>query len=828
MRRNSRGSKQLNLLLPESSDIQKLMEENLHLQIENKRLRVQNAALSEELARLRQAVIADSAIRYPQETTSDTVPVDTAANLSRVQNQVTKKSAIHDKVVLFRSYFRGRDDVYAVRGREREGKAPYYPKRRSRRTESGEVVLGDTIPLTDDAIRAHLADEKNPVTIGLYPLLHDETCWLLAIDFDKSTWKDDSTAFMQTCTEFGVPAAMERSRSGNGGHVWIFFEEAVPARTARRLGSALLTHTLTKRHEVGLDSYDRMFPNQDTLPKGKKLGNLIALPFQRLAGKQGNSLFIDSDGDPYPDQWVYLSSVRKMSVSEVEAIVREAELRGHVTGIAALSNDQDRTEPWNKGPDEAGPGLPGILPNPLRLVLANMMYVQKSGLSSAQVNMIRRLAAFQNPEFYKAQAMRLSTYRKPRIIDCSEESSEYIALPRGCQDELVPLFQNHDIDVQIEDKRNGGSKIDVTFQGKLRDEQMKAARNLLESDMGTLVASTAFGKTVVGAWMIAQRGTNTLVLVDKTQLLEQWRERLAAFLNISTKEIGLIGGGRSNRTGRIDIALLQSVYTNRQVKDFVTEYGHIVVDECHHISAVSFEQVLKRATARYVLGLTATLVRKDGKHPIVLMQCGPVRYKTSAKSQAMLRPFDHVLIPRQTSFKLVDSESDLGISQIYDRLMSDESRNDMIFDDLLTALDQGRSPILLTERTAHLEYFEHRLKGFAKNIIVLRGGMGKKQLRAVQEKIKSIPLNEERVLLATGRYIGEGFDDERLDTLFLVMPISWKGTLQQYAGRLHRLHNQKDEVRIYDYVDDQVPMLEVMYQKRLKGYQAMGYSPRQG
>lgn len=272
------------------------------------------------------------------------------------------------------------------------------------------------------------------------------------------------------------------------------------------------------------------------------------------------------------------------------------------------------------------------------------------------------------------------------------------------------------------------------------------------------------------------------------------------------KEIGIVGGGRYKPTGRIDIALIQSVYSNRNVKQFVEDYGHIIVDECHHISAVSFEQVLRRTKAKYVLGLTATLARKDGKHPIVLMQCGPVRFKVDAKSQARQRPFEHVIIPRHTGFRLPDAESDLGIQEICDRLLSDESRNNLIFDDLLKSLDQGRSPILLTNRTSHLEYFEQRLKGFAKNVIVLRGGMGKKQWKATQDRMKTIPATEERVILATGKFVGEGFDDARLDILFLVMPVSWKGTLQQYAGRLHRLYDLKHEVQIYDYIDDQVLM----------------------
>lgn len=306
--------------------------------------------------------------------------------------------------------------------------------------------------------------------------------------------------------------------------------------------------------------------------------------------------------------------------------------------------------------------------------------------------------------------------------------------------------------------------------------------------------------------------------------MDQWRVQLSKFLDIPAKEIGQIGAGKNKRTGKIDIAMLQTVQGRGKVKDYISDYGHIIVDECHHVSAFSFEQVLKQAKAKYVLGLTATLTRKDGHQPIVLMQCGPIRYRVDARAEAKERPFQHIVIPRRTSFKLTKTEAELPIHEIYDQLIQDNQRYELIFDDVLKSLDQGRSPILLTDRTSHLEYFERRLQGFAKNIIVLRGGMGKKQWRAVQEKIESIPSDQERILLATGKFAGEGFDDARLDTLFLVMPISWKGTLQQYAGRLHRLYDSKREVQIYDYVDDQVTLLKRMYSNRSKGYTSMGYT----
>ncbi|MFC4770147.1 TOTE conflict system archaeo-eukaryotic primase domain-containing protein [Effusibacillus consociatus] len=722
------------------------------LRAENNRLQEQNVKLLTEIEHLKQLIHSETHLEHCSENKTSLELMHEELQYSKnpvTLGMVTKQSPIEEKIVLFRDYFKGREDVYAVRGIDKRGKPAYFPQKERLGKENGKIVWGDYLPLTDEVIKAHLQEENRPVTIGIYPLLLDETCWFLAIDFDKASWKKDTAAFLEICRNLNVPAALERSRSGNGGHVWIFFNEQVPARTARMLGSTLLTLTLEKRHQIGLDSYDRMFPNQDTLPKEKKLGNLIALPLQRLPGKEGNSLFIDDHHEPYKDQWIFLSSLRKMALSEVEAIVREAERKGDVIRIAkSATEEENEIDPWTLPLRKEKPSLPKEpLPTHLKLVLSNMLYVGKEGLSSSQINHFIRMAAFQNPEFYKAQSMRLPTFGKPRIINCSEDFARYLALPRGCYDEVVQLLQSQDVIMDVVDERNPGTPIDVAFQGELKDEQKQAVHELLKHDTGILSATTAFGKTVVGGWMIAARAVNTLILVHRTQLMEQWKERLSEFLNIPVKEIGMIGGGKNKRTGRIDVAMLQTIHAKGEIKDFIADYGHIVVDECHHISAFSFEQVFKQAKAKYILGLTATLTRKDGHHPI-----------------------------------------------------------------------------LLTDRTSHLEYFKRRLQGFAKNVIVLRGGMGKKQLKAVQEQIRSIPGDQERVLLATGRFVGEGFDDARLDTLFLVTPISWKGTLQQYAGRLHRLYEGKHEVQIYDYVDTQVPMFMRMYKKRLKGYHSMGYS----
>ncbi|MCX5659624.1 MAG: DEAD/DEAH box helicase family protein [Planctomycetota bacterium] len=738
---------------------------------------------------------------------------------------INSKSSSDEKMSLFRRLFHGREDVYATRWEGRDGKAGYSPAcRRVWEKSSNKVPEEDRayFPLTDRVIYDHLTGQ---LTVGVYPLLTDERCWFLAADFDKASWQEDVTAFLKTCNEWNVPAVLERSRSGKGGHVWMFFESALPASQARKLGAAILTRTMERRHLVGLDSYDRFFPSQDTMPKGG-FGNLIALPLQHAPRNQGNSVFLNSDFTPFPDQWAYLSGIRQMRESDVDAIVREAERRDRIVGVRrSVSDDKHEEDPWTLPPSRTklDDRITDYLPPRVRLTRGNLVYVDKEGLPSAMLNRLHRLAAFQNPEFYRAQAMRLSTFDKPRVIRCAEEFPRHVGLPRGCIDEVVALLKSHRVAVDFEDQRLGGNSIDVVFHGQLRPEQQEVADTMLAHDDGILCATTAFGKTVVAAWMIAARRVNTLILVHRRQLLDQWRERLATFLNVPIKEIGQIGGGQRRATGIIDVGIIQSLNRKQVVSDLVANYGHVIVDECHHLSAVSFEQVLRQVKARYVVGLTATPQRKDGHHPIIVMQCGPIRYRVDAKAQALTRPFKHVVIPRLTSFQLPAFQERPEIYEVYAALTADKARNDLIASDLLRAVQTGRSPILLTERTSHLDDFAARLHGHVKHIVILKGGMGAKQRRAVTEQLATIPSNEQRVLLATGRYVGEGFDDARLDTLFLALPISWRGTLQQYVGRLHRIYDAKHEVMVYDYVDGCVAVLAAMYRKRVRGYAAVGY-----
>jgi superfamily II DNA or RNA helicase len=744
-------------------------------------------------------------------------------SLPLVQEPGQPGLSTNEKVALFRRLLRGRTDVYPIRWESKTtGKSGYSPacanEWRSGVCEKPRIKCRDCgnrlfIPLSDSVIYHHLAGDH---TVGVYPLLADDTCYFLAVDFDEDEWRDDARAFVQSCEELGVPVALEISRSGQGAHAWVFFADRVLARDARRLGTAIISQTCARTRQLKLGSYDRLFPNQDTMPKGG-LGNLIALPLQKRPRENGYSVFVDSDLRLYPDQWAFLASIQLMAAHDIEPTILRATGGVHPLDITFI-DDEDLATPWSREPTSLK-RLTVKMPTSLTVTLANLVYFEKAQLPQALANRLIRLAAFQNPEFFKAQAMRMSVWDKPRVIGKAENYPQHIALPRGCFDAARDLLRDNGIHCDLRDERYAGEALDVSFVGTLRLDQETAVAAILDHETGVLCAPTAFGKTVIAASLITRRGVNTLVLVHRTELLKQWQERLQAFLGVGQDVVGTIGGGKARPTARIDIAVMQSLSRQGTVDPLVENYGHVIVDECHHVGAVSFDAILKRAKARFVLGLTATPIRRDGLQPIIFMQCGPIRH-TSVKPAGA--PQELEVVPHSCHGH-IDLPPEAGIQEVFRHLANDVGRTAAIVDEVENAFEQGRKVLVLTERAEHLDAILTALNSRSHSPFVLHGRMSRKQRAAVIVELEALPPDAPRILLATGKLVGEGFDHPPLDTLVLAMPVSWKGTLQQYAGRLHREHASKSNVRIIDFVDVGHPALRRMWEKRQRGYRAMGY-----
>jgi superfamily II DNA or RNA helicase len=725
-----------------------------------------------------------------------------------------------DKVSLFQSLFRGRTGVYPVRWESGKGTSGYAPACTNEwrhgfcqkpHVKCSNCNNRDLSPVTNQTIYDHLAGRH---TIGVYPLLTDDTCWFLAVDFDEEEWHDDVWAFQESCRESSVPCSIEISRSGRGAHAWIFFSEAVSARNARRLGAALISMTCARTRQLTLSSYDRFFPNQDTLPKGG-FGNLISLPLQKKPREHGFSVFVDDHFQPYPDQWAFLLSIEKLSANDVESALFRISGQSHPLDVAFVT-DEDENEPWKR--PSRDDKITDSLPESIALVLANQIFIAKDELPQQLTNRLIRLAAFQNPEFYRAQAMRLSVWNKPRIIGCAENYPKHISLPRGCLEDILTLLTKYNITCQFQDERNHGKPITVEFKGNLRQDQENAVTEILKHDVGVLCAPTAFGKTVTAAALIARRCVNTLIVVHRTELLNQWKERLKTFLNVTENEIGTIGAGKNKPSENIDVAVMQSLSRKENLAEILDRYGQIIVDECHHLSAFSFESILKQCRARFVTGLTATPIRRDGHHPIIFMQCGPIRHTAFRPDTA---PSVLTVIPRWLPFPEISA--DHSIQALFQQLIRNEHRNSVIIGDVRAAYQEGRKILVLTERTEHLELLQENLGNATENVFVLHGRLSKKSRNKTFARLCDLDDSTPRILLATGKLIGEGFDYPPLDTLILAMPISWKGILQQYAGRLHREHATKHDVRVYDYVELGHTLLRRMWEKRVRGYLAMGY-----
>ncbi len=796
--------------------------------------------LEAEVHRLR-----DLLQKHGIEDKPEPIPETKAPQTTVLMPQITVEHAR-----LLYSYFKGRKDVFSRRNLNKEGKGVYYPAcenfwvtGKCPRKEGKTIRCKDCqnrqwTPLNLRFLMRHLRGEATDGrdVIGIYPLQENETCHFLVFDFDHHDetalidWKAEINAIRSICNRAGIDTLVERSRSGQGAHVWIFFEEAISAAEARRFGACLLTQGAEHVNQKSFISYDRMLPAQEHLPEGG-LGNLIALPLQGAALQHGNSAFVDEHWIPYPDQWAYLRKTRKLPLAFVRDKIKQWGQHGETGILSAINNDE---EPWkaNRFTLHAND-----VDGKLRLVDSSMLYIRTDNLRARFCNTLRRITSFSNPHYFKNRALGFSTKGIARIIPCFSENDAYIGIPRGKREQLLDLLQQANIPIQYEDIRTEGKPLSVSFSASLYPEQQKAASALLQHHIGILQAATAFGKTAVGAYLIAARKVNTLVLVHNREMMKNWVDDLQKFLQFDEplpcyytargrqrqrkKHIGRLFAAHNSLCGIVDVAMLPSIGHGDEIKELVRDYGMVIMDECHHAAAYQAEQVLNAVNAKYVYGLTATPKRDDGLEQKVLMLFGPIRYKFTALQRAKMQNVQHLLLPRFTQFTLINEQ--IKLHDIYQQLINDIPRNKLIVKDIESCLSEGRTPLVLTKFKAHARALYQQLQGKAQHIFLLHGGRNTKERDAIRTALSQVPPHESVILIAIGQYIGEGFNYPRLDTLMLTTPISWAGNVEQYAGRLHRDYEGKKDVIIYDYVDMRVRMLDRMYTKRLRTYKNIGY-----
>ena len=798
-------------------------------------------------------LLDDAGIPYGK---TDKVPEQNELNVISIKNVPITKELIQ----FYYSMFKGRKDVYSLRSGKpnaKTGKNGYYTqcenfwkaglcgKKDGKNTKCQSCPNQKYKPLTGDVIYAHLMGVKEDCSdvVGLYPVWPDGTCNYLVFDFDNHDensdsvkWQEEANALRAICTDNDVPCLVERSRSGKGAHVWFFFEKAISIKKARMFGVALLDKGAESVNQLSFDTYDRMIPAQDKLPEGG-LGNLVALPLQGRAVKKGNSIFVDKDWKPYYDQWNVLKNTRKLS----EAFIDE-KLTSWGNKYSVSNSDYDNEAPKqisiNETPWENRNGFENTdTEGAVRIILADKVYVDKTGIRPRLQNKIRRLAAYNNPEYFRNQAMGLPTFGIPRIVYSGEDTEQFIAIPRGCLNKLCDNLKAASIEYSVEDKRNEGKDINVSFSGELYPEQYASVRSLTGHDIGVLAAATGFGKTVVGSYLISERKVNTLILVHTSEIMQNWINDLERFLDINeeypqytTKTgrvktrkslIGRLTGSHNSMTGIIDVAMVSSLGSGDTIKPFVKEYGMVIMDECHHGAAESIEAVLSEVNAKYVYGLTATVKREDGKDKTVLMQFGPVRYRFTAKDKIRLQGMDHILEPRFTP--IISTKEKLTSNEAYEIVVNSDLRNSIIASDIEACVTQGHTPLVLSKRKAQLDVLFEKVRDKADHVLVLTGGKKQSERKEIRERLSSIPEHESLIILATGQYVGEGFNCSRLDTLFLAMPIAWDGNVEQYTGRLNRSHDGKNKVTVIDYVDHHIEMFANMYSKRLRTYKRIGY-----
>ena len=765
---------------------------------------------------------------------------------------------------VFFSMFWGRTDVYSRRTiKKSTGEVNYYTQCYNFWKNGCPRITGSKIKCQDcqrqaykelkkEQIIEHLRGISEDATdvIGVFPLLADNTCRFIVFDFDNhekgaerndfantgDLWREEVDSLRKICDINGIDALVERSRSGRGAHLWIFFQKPIEAGLARKFGNALLNKGAEFVNMKSFRFYDRMLPMQDYLPEGS-VGNLIALPLQGQALKKGNSAFIDECWNAYPNQWEVLLSKKKLSKQFIEDKIKEW-VEGSHNIIADCKDifENDSEKPWEKTKHFQKEDVDGIM----RITLSDGIYVDAVNLRPRIQNQIRRMAAFSNPVFYKNQAMGLSNFENYRYIYLGSDEGGFIKVPRGILENLIKECEKAGIEYEIEDKRSKGHPIHVEFIGKLKESQIPAVERLLQNDNGILNAATAFGKTVVCCNVIAKKQVSTLILIQSSALMEQWREALEKFLYIDEELpeyetptgrkkkrkslVGKLQGAHDSTTGIIDLVMAGSVCKNGVYHRRLKEYGLILVDECHHAASDTIVDILQEANAKYVYGVTATPFRGYGLEKINYMLLGPIRYQFTSKDRAKEQGIEHLVYPRFTRAVAPRFSQDrMHPNEAYEIIRNNEDRDELIIRDVKQCVDSGRTPVVLSKYVEHSQRLYQRLINYADKVFLLSGGNSKKEHKEILKRMSQVTTNESMILVATGKLIGEGFDYPRLDTLIMATPVAWKGVVEQYAGRLNRDYDGKKSVIIYDYVDSHIPMFDRMYHKRLKAYKQIGY-----
>ena len=770
-----------------------------------------------------------------------------------------KKFDVTDKIAsdFFMMFCRGRKDLYDLRyTNPKTGKNGYYTQCFNRWDRGCHIQKKDGVrckdcelraykPVTLPLIKAHMngTDPNGNDVVAIYPMLENNLCQLLVFDFDNHAkgaeqedyaniddrWKEEINALRRICKNLDVDAVVERSRSGRGAHLWIFFKEMIPARLARKFGFALLEKGAESVNLKSFKYYDRMIPTQDALPEGG-LGNVIALPLQGMALKSGNSAFVDENWNAYEDQLKVLAGTRRLTRQEIEDYLS----LWYSTGFTSEDNGTDA--PWDKNSEIEAGSVKGVV----RIVLADRIYIDSSGMSNKTKRQLRRMATFSNKQYFQNQAMDMPNYDESRFIYLGSDEGKYIVLPRGLWEDILKKFDNAGIRYKIEDKRTQGRELNISFKGELRESQISAAETMLENETGILHAATAFGKTVVCCDMIARRGISTLILVDRADLMNQWIKRLDEFLDIdeelpeyqtktgrTRKRKSLIGnlqGAHDTLTGIVDVAMIRSLKKKDGFHPMLKEYAQVYFDECHHAASESAIEVLQEINAKYVYGVTATPKRGDGKEKINEFLLGPIRYRFTAKDRAEEQNIDHLVYPRFTRTVKPHhlSKTPYG-NDAYELIRNNDVRDEQIIRDVAYCVQAGRTPVVLTKYVDHANKLSERLKKYADRLILLTGANGTKARREQVGELNRVDDSDSLILVGTGSLLGEGFDFPRLDTLFMATPVSGENVVEQYVGRLNRDYDGKENVIVYDYVDSHIPKFDKMYAARLKAYKKIGY-----